>query len=164
MRALRSPVRVSDAPVDDETHPPHRRSLGRDEVAGWITAGGYIAAGDGLSEAESRALAASAVHPELDARACTELLREGASLDVLPPTLIQVLRRSGPFVRLQLIANIQQAVASDGMSGPEWVRFCEVATAVLGADKVTEVLRYCFAHGDALKHQAGVLGLAPGSA
>jgi hypothetical protein len=132
-------------------------SFDPDSRKAWLEAGGFIAGGDGLSGAERDELSASAAGPDLSRAECEAIIARGAAAKSLPAHLVTALASQDIALRLDIIANVLQAVSVDGLSEAEHVRFCEVAGAAFGAARVDAVVRYCRAAGEAVRLRAAVV-------
>ena len=132
-------------------------SFDRDSRKAWLEAGGFIAGGDGLSDAERDELSASAAGPELSRAECDAIIARGARAKALPAHVLAALASQDIALRLDIIANVLHAVSVDGIRESERVRFCEVAEAAFGAARVDAVVRYCRAAGEAVRLRAAVV-------
>jgi hypothetical protein len=109
----------------------------------WLQIGGYVAAADGLSAEEVQGLADSAAGPDFELAKCVEAIEAGGASTSLPAAAVAEVVTSDPFIKVQLLLEVYGAVASDGISAPEWTRLNEAAAGILGASKADPFTRLC---------------------
>ncbi len=109
----------------------------------WLEVGGFVAAADGLSDDEMSQLSMAAAGPDLTQEEAAELITHGAAASSLSDEVVAAVSASDIGFRLDCMLDVFHAVAVDGMSGPEWSRFCDVGNQVLGADKVSPLIKIC---------------------
>ena len=109
----------------------------------WLEIGGYIAAGDGLSDEEAASLAGSASGPEMELDVCLAAIHRGAGYDAVPANVVEQAKAADHFIRLQCLSEVFGASAVDGVTEPEWTRIREVADQVIGAEKGAQFIRVC---------------------
>jgi hypothetical protein len=117
--------------------------MGEVERAAWLQIGGYVAAADGLSADETQELADSAAGPDFTLDKCVAAIEAGAASGSMPAAAVADVSTSDPFIKVQLLLEVFGAVASDGISAPEWTRLSEAAAAILGAAKADDFIRLC---------------------
>ena len=116
--------------------------------AHWLRIAGFIAGADGLSVDEAVELAHDAASPELDREAASAILIEAAA-GALPEDSIARVAAEDLGHRVNCLLEIAQAVAVDGMSAAEWLRYTDVAGRVLGAQRTDAMLRLTLAEREA---------------
>ena len=117
--------------------------MGAAERAAWLQVGGYVAAADGLSSEETQELAHSAAGPDFPLDACVSAIEAGGASVSLPAAAVADVAASDPFIKVQLLLEVFGAVATDGISAPEWNRLSEAAGAILGAEKADDFVSLC---------------------
>jgi hypothetical protein len=117
--------------------------MGNVQRAAWLQIGGYIAAADGLSADETQELADSAAGLDFTLDKCVAAIEAGAASASMPAAAVADVAAADPFIKVQLLLEVFGAVASDGISAPEWTRLSEAAAAVLGASKADGFIKLC---------------------
>lgn len=116
--------------------------------AHWLRIAGYIAGADGLSVDEAVELAHDAASPELDREGASAILIKAAA-GALPEEAITRVAAEDLGHRVNCLLEIAQAIAVDGMSAAEWLRYTDVAGRVLGPQRVDAMLRLTLAEREA---------------
>jgi hypothetical protein len=101
----------------------------------WLSLAGYIAGGDGLSDDEALELAHGAASPDLSKEEAHALLASAAA-GPLSDEACDAVATDDLAHRVNCLLELAQAIAIDGMSAAEWLRYCEVSGRVLGAQRV----------------------------
>jgi len=117
--------------------------MGAAERTAWLQIGGYVAAADGLSAEETQELADSAAGPDFSRDACVSAIEAGGVSASIPSAAVAAVQAADPFIKVQLLLEIFAAVATDGISEPEWTRLNEAAGALLGAGKSEDFITLC---------------------
>lgn len=114
----------------------------------WLTLAGYIAGADGLSDEEALELAHAASSPELSKEEAQALLAAAAA-SPLSDEACAAVSTDDLAHRVNCLLELAQAIAIDGMSAGEWLRYCEVAGRTLGSQRVDAMLRLTLAEREA---------------
>jgi hypothetical protein len=114
----------------------------------WLTLSGYIAGADGLSDEEALELAHAASSPELSKEEAQALLASAAA-SPLSDEACAAVSTDDLAHRVNCLLELAQAIAIDGMSAGEWLRYCEVAGHTLGSQRVDAMLRLTLAEREA---------------
>lgn len=114
----------------------------------WLTLAGYIAGADGLSEEEALELAHAAASPDLSKEEAHALLATAAAAPLSEEACAAVATDDLAH-RVNCLLELAGAIAVDGMSATEWLRYCEVAGRVLGPQRVDAMLRLTLAEREA---------------
>ena len=114
----------------------------------WLTLAGYIAGADGLSDEEALELAHGATSPDLSKEEAHALLASAAA-SPLSDEACDAVATDDLAHRVNCLLELAQAIAIDGMSAAEWIRYCEVSGRVLGSQRVDAMLRLTLAEREA---------------
>jgi hypothetical protein len=114
----------------------------------WLSLAGYIAGADGLSDDEALEIAHGATSPDLSKEEAHALLASAAA-SPLSDEACAAVSTDDLAHRVNCLLELAQAIAIDGMSAAEWIRYCEVAGRVLGAQRVDALLRLTLAEREA---------------
>lgn len=114
----------------------------------WLKLAGYIAGADGLSDEEALELAHAAASPDLSKEEAQALLQAAAAAP-LPQESAAAVASDDLAHRVNCLLELAAAIAIDGMSAQEWLRYCEVSGHVLGPQRVDAMLRLTLAEREA---------------